>query len=432
MTDLELLGIDAGHPHPHRRRWGAVSRLLFVGLLLTLLACAPSAPSPPVGTETAPVEPARTTDAADEDEDEGEESPAPRLAKPTGRTERGQPTPTPVARPRATGLRTEPVVDGLQVPANLLFAPDGRMFLTEVSAGRVRIVDRGSLLAEPFVVVDEASRPENGLLGLVLDPDYASNRYVYLYYSQSRPNEVKPWRNRLLRYTDDDNRGTNVQVVLDDLPIGDKKFRGGHNGGRLAFGPDGKLYVTLGDTGAQETAQDPKALTGKLLRINPDGSVPSDNPFPGSPIFALGLRNAWGLAFHPLSGLPYVTENGGTHHDEVNLIRPGGNYGSPKVQGLKNDPRFLDPLWDSAFERGGISGLAFYTGDLFPQYKNDLLFCTFATSRLIRLRLSTPDYDRLDHEELLAEDCHLDPATGPDGAIYYSSVNRVQRLVPAR
>jgi glucose/arabinose dehydrogenase len=277
------------------------------------------------------------------------------------------------------------------------------------------------------------------LLGLTLDPDFNRTRHVYIYYSQSLPDRAKPWRNRALRLTDVGNKGTDMRVVLDDLPIGDKKFNGGHNGGRLAFGPDGKLYVTLGDVGIDETSQDPSKITGKLLRFNADGSLPSDNPFPGSAVYAVGLRNAWGLAFHPLTGLPYVTENGGTRHDEVNRVQPAGNYGWAKLQGMKtlsgdpkirDDPKFIDPLWDSYGERGGIAGLSFYTGQLFPQYKNDLLFCTFATSRLIRLRLASPNYDRIEQEELLSNECSLDVVTGPDGAIYFSTFNKIQRLVP--
>src|SRR5205814_4646495 len=256
-----------------------------------------------------------------------------------------------------------PVADGLQLPANLAFAPDGRLFLTEVSLGKVRVIDRGSPLPEPFAQVEVAQRPEMGLLGLTLDPDFARTRYVYLYYSQAK--DDKPWPNRVVRFTDIGGKGTDMQVVLDDLPIADWRFNGGHNGGRLAFGPDGRLYVTVGDVGVKKMAQDQTQLGGKLLRINPDGSIPADNPVPGSPIYASGLRNAWGLSFHPLTGVPYVTENGDVGHDEVNRIQAGGNYGSPDVQGIAHDPRFIDPLWETNAEGGGISGMTFYSGELF-------------------------------------------------------------------
>jgi glucose/arabinose dehydrogenase len=388
--------------------------LFLVLLVLLLLACAPAAPTP-----------------ADPSPKQGAQPTAQRKPSGSSRPPGGNPGPTPIPRPLVGGIKTELVADGLQLPANLIFAPDGRLFLTEVSLGRVRVIDRGSLQAEPFVQIEQlAQRPEMGLLGLTLDPDFDRNRYLYLYYSQAEGD--KPVRNRVVRFTEVGGRGTDMQVVLDNLPIADWKFNAGHNGGRLAFGPDGKLYVTVGDVGVGKSSQDRGKLSGKLLRINPDGSVPADNPVPGSPIYALGLRNVWGMAFHPLSGIPYVTENGDKGHDEVNRIQPGGNFGAPDAQGVVRDPRFLDPFWENYAEGGGISGMTFYTGDLFPEYKNDLLFCLWNGARLTRLQLAGPDYDQVVHEELLSDQCHLDVATGPEGAIYISSVTKVQRLVPAR
>jgi glucose/arabinose dehydrogenase len=219
--------------------------------------------------------------------------------------------------------------------------------------------------------------------------------------------------------------------VLDDLPINNQFHNASHNGGRLAFGPDGKLYVTVGDIGRTLLAQDKGKLAGKLLRINPDGSIPADNPFPGSPVYALGLRNSFGITFHPRSGVPYVTDNGPEGHDEINRIQPGGNYGSPEVNGIRRNPRFVDPIWESHADRGGIAGLTFYTGSLFPQYRDNLLFCTFTSGRLRRLELGGPSDDQVLNEELLSDQCNLDVVTGPDGAIYFSSANRVLRLVPA-
>jgi glucose/arabinose dehydrogenase len=385
--------------------------LLLLSLLLVALACTPAAPSRP------------TAERERESAASGRRQPA--VSRPPG----GHPGPTPVPRPLAGGLKTELVADGLNLPANLTFAPDGRLFLTEISLGRVRIIDRGTLLPEPFAQVDPASRPENGLLGLTLDPEFPRNGYVYLYYSQS--NDDKPLRNRVVRFTDSGGKGTDMQVVMDGLPVANWRYNGGHNGGRLAFGGDGKLYVTVGDVGETKSAQQPDKLSGKLLRVNRDGSLPADNPSPGSPVYALGLRNAWGLAFHPLTGVPYVTENGDVGHDEVDRVEPGGNYRSPE-SGLTGDARFVDPIWDSGPEGGGISGITFYTGDLFPQYKNDLLFCIWNGGRLMRLRLGGASYDRVEQEEVLSDQCFLDVANGPDGAIYISSINKVQRLVPDR
>ena len=378
-------------------------------LLCCLLACSP--PVPPPGTSARPVEgkPQETATRA------------PQAAV-------GGASATP--RPLAGGLKTELVADGVQLPANLVFAPDGRLFFTEVSEGRVRIIEHGQLQPDSFAEVEAPARPQMGLLGLALDPDFGRNRFVYLFYSQSK--EEKAWRNRVVRFTDESGRGTNMQVILDDLPTGIMADDGSHNGGRLGFGPDGKLYVTIGDTGARGSVQKKDALQGKVLRINPDGSIPPDNPAPDSRMYALGFRNPWGLAFHPISGAPYVTDNGPEGHDEINRVQASGNYGWPERFGIQKLPRFVDPIWESKEERGGVTGLAFYTGNLFPEYHNDLLFCAFVNGRLLRLRLGGPDYTRVEQEEALSDQCYLDVATGPEGAIYMASINRILRLVPNR
>ena len=387
-------------------------RCLTLLALLLALACTPAPPGNPGPGATRSSQPGAQATAT------------PRSASPTA-----QARPTSPPRPLASGLKTEVVADGLQLPANLAFAPDGRLFLTEVPVGRVRVVEQGTLLTEPFAQLDPAiPGAEMGLLGLALDPDFSRTHHVFLFHSQVKAD--KPWRNRVVRLTEVAGRGTEMEVVLENLPIGDLQDGGIHNGGRLAFGQDHTLYVTVGDASKPELAQDMKRLNGKLLRVNVDGSVPNDNPFPGSPIYALGLRNAWGLAIHPLTGAPYVTDNGGKGHDEVNRVLPGAHLGFPRSEGIVRDRRWVDPLWESGLERGGIAGLTFYTGELFRSYRNDLLFCAFGSSQLIRLRLAAPDYDRIEEEELLSRQCNLDVATGPDGAIYFTSVSQVLRLVP--
>jgi glucose/arabinose dehydrogenase len=267
-----------------------------------------------------------------------------------------------------------------------------------------------------------------GLLGLALDPDFVVNHYVYLYYSEGQGGSST--RNRVVRFTDVGGTGTDMQVVLDDLPIGKKHVVGSHNGGRLGFGPDRTLYITLGDTGERGLVQKKDTLVGKVLRINRDGSIPADNPSPDSPLYALGLRNPWGLGFHPLSGAAYVTDNGPDGYDEINRIEAAGNYGWPERLGTHKHQRFIDPLWESGEDAEAVTGLTFYTGDLFPEYKHDLLFCTFTNGHLRRLRLKGRQYTEIDAEQLLSDQCHLDVATGPEGAIYVSSINKIHRLLP--
>jgi aldose sugar dehydrogenase len=382
----------------------------FLILLFLVLACAPTAPT----AERSKPESARQTPT--------QVSPTAERQASTGEARAMQ------SQRLAGGLKTELVADGLQLPANLAFAPDGRLFLTEVSLGQVRVIERGRLLPEPFFSVDPAPREQMGLLGLTLDPAFSSNHHVYLFYSQAK--DGKPWRNRVVRVTDVDGKGVDLQVVLDDLPIGTQADRGSHNGGRLGFGADGKLYVTIGDGGNRGAAQQTDKLAGKLLRANPDGSAPADNPFPGFLTYAYGLRNPWGLTFHPLTGTPYVTDNGPEAHDEVNEVEPGGNLGWPSAVGTVKGQRFIDPIWETRGERGAVTGMTFYSGDLFPEYKHDLLFCSFLQGHLTRLRLAERK-SRVESQELLSDQCHLDVAGGPDGAIYISSINKVQRLVPA-
>ncbi len=230
------------------------------------------------------------------------------------------------ATPTAVDFQVETVAEGLDTPWDLAFAPDGRIFFTE-RPGRLRVIEGGRLRPEPVATIPEVvERGEGGLLGLALDPDFAGNGHLYLYHTYSGSDGGL--RNRVVRYTLADRAGarglTEPRVILDDIPAAAI-----HNGGRIAFGPDGKLYVTTGDAAAPALAQDRDSLAGKILRLNPDGSVPDDNPFPGSPVYSYGHRNPQGLAWQPGTGQLYATEHGPSAHDEVNLIAPGDNYGWP-------------------------------------------------------------------------------------------------------
>ena len=328
---------------------------------------------------------------------------------------------------------TELVVEGVVLPAALRFAPDGRLFFIEVNAGRIRVAHERSLQPAPFATLPVLQGSESGLLGLALDPEFASNRFVYAYYSEAEPSSPSVGvRNRVVRFTEQAGEGIDLTPILDHLPVNAVGGVDAHQGGAMAFGPDGKLYVSVGDVGNPDLAQDPSSPAGKILRVNPDGSVPSDNPLPGSPVFALGFRNSWGLAFHPTTGELFATDNGNKAHDEVNLVRPGGNYGWPLVEGPSDDPGLVDPIWDSGDEEGsrlGIVGLTLYTAALFPELQDELLFCAFRTGTMRRLSFEPPGHERVRETGRLAQDCRLDVTVGPDGAIYFSSVNQILRLV---
>lgn len=419
---------------PHLQRASG----LLVALALVVAACTPaepaSTPTPaaanPSGATAAPQPTAvaqaaaPTTAAAPRETSERGRPGTPTPDLPATPEPRQHNTPTPVAK-IAPDITIRPVVEGVLVPMAMQFAPDGRMFFNEVSKGTVRILRAdGTLQEEPFIQLRVAQRKEMGALGLALHPNFASNRWVYVFYSQARNDNGDPEDNRVMRFTEKDGLATERTPIIRDLPAGICC----HNGGRIGFGPDGKLYVTVGDVNQGERAQNPKRLNGKILRLNDDGSTPSDNPDPSSPIFASGFRNPYGLAFHPITGVPYVTENGEVGHDEVNRIVAGGNYGNPVAEGYAQKPGFIDPVWETDRGRIAPSGAAFYTGSAMPEYKNDLFFCSYNTGDLTRMRLGGPDFDKVTEQEVLARICYLDIANAPDGSLWVAGVTSIMRF----
>jgi len=295
------------------------------------------------------------------------------------------------------------VASGLQAPWAMDLAPDGRLFVTERS-GRVRIVQLGGgggLRAEPWATLPASTviQGEKGLLGIALDPEFTQTRFVYLYYSYALANGAT--RNKVVRMRDADGRGVEETIVLDGIP-----GNANHDGGRLKFGPDGKLYVTTGDAENGANAQNASSLAGKILRLNRDGSIPADNPAAGSPVWSLGHRNVQGIAWHPDTGALYETEHGPSNpfpdccNDEVNLIVPGGNYGWPTVRGALGDPRFRDPLLDSGrLETWAPSGAAFATKP--GPIRGSFIFATLRGQHLHRVVFGPDGRAVLFQEKLL-------------------------------
>ena len=321
-------------------------------------------------------------------------------------------SPSPTPSPRAGAAVVENVqliAGGLVAPWAMDLAPDGRLFVTE-RPGRVRVIQLGQgggLRADPWATLPVAQRPgtEKGLLGIALDPSFAQNGFVYLYYSYAASGGT---RNRVVRMRDQGGRGTEETVLLDGIPGSDS-----HDGGRLQFGPDGKLYVTTGDAENGANAQSTATPAGKTLRINKDGSIPADNPFAGSPVWSLGHRNVEGIAWHPDTGALYATEHGPSNlfpdccHDEVNLIVAGANYGWPTVRGIAGDGRFRDPLVESGgVETWAPSGATFLTrpgplrgsfvfGTLRGQHLHRIVFGPDGKTVAYQEKLLTNQYGRL-------------------------------------
>ena len=338
------------------------------------------------------------------------------------RTATATASPTPSPTPMAMA---EVFVDNAEAPVSLAFAPDGRLFYNELRTGRIRIVENGRLAEEPFAslqVVSQSGYSEHGLLGLALDPDFASNHYVYVLYGEPDQNG-DPRRQRVVRFTDVDGVGQDMTVILDDLPISKGCC---HNGGRIAFGPDGKLYVSIGDTGDSSLSQNKESLAGKILRFNPDGSIPADNPFVGSPVYALGIRNSFGLAFHPVTGALFIDETGPAGFDELDIIQAGGNYGWPEAKGMAGLSQYIDPIWAAGPVSVTPTGMTFYTGDLLPIPRNDLLRCTYNAGKLEHVKMA-PSFDHIDGIEDTGLACSLDVKVGPDGALYFSTMDTIYR-----
>ncbi len=232
-------------------------------------------------------------------------------------------TPTPLP-PALTPISAEPQVEvvatGLAVPWALAFGPHGEIYVTE-RAGRLRVIEGGVLRPEPVGLVSAQAIGEGGLMGLALDPEFAQNGWLYLMYTYAEGGQIL---NRISRFTLTDTGLAEEFALLEGIP--GARY---HNGGRLALGPDGKLYAATGDAQAPALAQDLGSLAGKILRLNLDGTIPEDNPFPGSPVYSLGHRNPQGLAFQPGTNVLYAVEHGPTGEfglccrDELNRIVPG-------------------------------------------------------------------------------------------------------------
>ena len=329
-----------------------------------------------------------------------------------------------MSAPPSGEFSLEPVLTGLDFPVSMAFTPDGRLFYNELDTGNTRVVDTSwTLLPQPFYTLPVLTGGEKGLLGLAIDPDFASNGFVYVFHTTSTPT-----RNRVVRLTAVGDTGTNETVIIDNLPAADN-----HNGGNIHFGPDGKLYVTIGDTEQSALSQDPSSLAGKILRYNKDGTIPADNPTPGSAVYALGVRNSFDFTFHRHSGDLWATENGPSVDDEVNLIVADGNYGWPTVTGIAGDPQFVDPLvaFTPTIAPTGIVAVS-ASSTYGAAYHDNLLFTDFNGGQVRRVVLSGPSLDQLGSLTSAytgGQGALIDVAEGTDGYVYVSSISGIFKLV---
>jgi glucose/arabinose dehydrogenase len=350
-----------------------------------------------------------------------------------------------VSQPPTGDLRLQSVLPGLNFPVGLALAPDGRVFFNERLTGNIRIINQQwQLVSAPFCQLSVATSGEQGLLGLALDPNFAQSHFVYVYYT-----EAGGARNRVVRYTEVSGVCTGQTTILDTLPV--NSF---HNGGIIQFGPDGKLYVVIGDAGIMADAQNLTSLAGKILRVNPDGSTPSDNPFfnnanvNAKKVFSFGHRNSYGYTFHPHTNQLWETENGPNDSDEINRVIAGGNYAWDPNQrrGILNDPCCVDPIAvffsppcgatgqpPCTIAPTGIIGIPENSTAYPGAYRNNLLFADFNFGLIRRLVLTGANLTQLGTQSIAYSGGNgglLSLMLGADGFVYVSNASGIFKVVP--
>jgi aldose sugar dehydrogenase len=352
-------------------------------------------------------------------------------------------SPTPASTEGA--VRVDTVARGLVNPWSLAFLPDGRILVTE-RPGRLRIVSPGGALSEPLTGVPEVhARGQGGLLDIALDPAFAENRLIYLSYAE--PGEggagTAVARGRLT-----DTGLENVQVIYRQRP---KLAGNGHFGSRLVFARDGKLFITQGDRQAyRDSAQSLAAGMGKIMRINPDGTVPTDNPFVNRAgaqpeIWSYGHRNLQGAVLHPETGQLWTVEHGPRGGDELNRPEAGKNYGWPVIgyginydgtpahqsttkEGMEQPVYYWDPVI-------AASGMAFYTSDRIPGWRGSLLIGSMTPGGLVRLTMQNGQVTKEERYLGSLKARLRDVQVGPDGSVYVvtdAAEGMLLRIGPAR
>lgn len=324
--------------------------------------------------------------------------------------------------PTKAEINIEVLTNNLSQPWELAWGPDNFIWMTE-RGGRVSRVDPSSGVITVVANIQEVvSRGEGGLLGMALHPDFATTPQVFLSYNYTKNGT---YTEKVVRYRYNGTTLVDPVTLLDNIAASSI-----HNGCRLLISQDRKLFITTGDASNQPLSQNLQSINGKVLRLNLDGSIPSDNPFPGSAVWSLGHRNAQGLVF--AGDKLYSSEHGPSSDDEFNVIQKGRNYGWPDVKGFcdENEKDFctrhkvVEPLeaWSPTL---AVCGIDYYNNDLIPQWKNSILMTTLKDNTLYQLKLS-PSGDKVDEITEIIRGIYgrlRDVCVAPDGKVYVATGN---------
>jgi glucose/arabinose dehydrogenase len=386
------------------RMGGSIGRTVLLALLLALLCTGCDRFSEESGNGGKDIEPVSTGQGEKKEDTAGSGG-------------------APVGRVEVSTLATD-----LEVPWSFAFLPGGDALVTERDSGKLlRVSPSGAV--EEIQTLPEGGSGEGGLLGVAVSPDYEDDSYIYAYYTTEADNRVVRFR-----------MGETPEPILTGIPVNTY-----HDGGRIKFGPDGMLYVSTGDAGDAENSQDRNSLGGKVLRIEPDGSIPPDNPFPDNPVYSYGHRNVEGLAWDA-DGQLYASEFGQNTWDEVNRIEAGENYGWPAVEGRGGEDRgYVDPITVWPTSEASPSGAEILIEGAIPQWEGDLFVAALRGERLWHLELNERG-EVVDREKLLDGEIGRvrDVTQAPDGSLWVSTSNydsfgnpvseqddRILRLAPA-
>lgn len=315
-------------------------------------------------------------------------------------------------------LNSDVIVDGLNNPWEIVFGPNGDIYFTERDGRIWKMSESG--VAKVIQTFPKSGSVEGGTLGLALHPDFEENNKIYVYQTNL---ELELYQNKVFSFEVDGYTLSNKQLILDGIPGAPW-----HDGGRIKFGPDQKLYISTGDAINPGWSQDLSSLAGKILRINSDGTIPNDNPFDSSPIFSYGHRNPQGLAWST-DGLFLSSEHGpsgelGYGHDEINLILKGKNYGWPKIVGDSSEDSFVNPIIHSGESTWAPSGMVFFDSEKISDFTGKFLVGTLRGEHLMVMDIAN-DGSIINSEKMFdGEFGRIRTAQmSPDGNLYLLTAN---------